>query len=98
MVGLFHRRIEESDHGIADELLERAAEQPHADGLARGQARHRCHQRLLRCGIATREILEPMLQDTEEDHAHWLEQQLWLIQQVGLENYLQSAMKLDDKT
>lgn len=38
----------------------------------------------------TREILEQMLDDTEQDHAHWLEQQLWLIDQIGLENYLQS--------
>lgn len=30
--------------------------------------------------------------DTEEDHAHWLEQQLHLITLVGEENYLQSQM------
>lgn len=40
----------------------------------------------------TREILEQMLDDTEEDHAHWLEQQLWLIDKTGLQNYLQSQM------
>ena len=40
----------------------------------------------------TREILEVMLADTEEDHAHWLEQQLGLIEKVGLQNYLQSQM------
>ncbi|AUM01143.1 bacterioferritin [Rhodocyclaceae bacterium] len=40
----------------------------------------------------TREILEKMLDDTEEDHAHWLEQQLGLIKLVGLQNYLQSQM------
>lgn len=40
----------------------------------------------------TREILEDMLADTEEDHAHWLEQQLGLIEKVGLQNYLQSQM------
>jgi len=40
----------------------------------------------------TREILRKMLEDTEEDHAHWLEQQLWLIEQTGLQNYLQSQM------
>lgn len=40
----------------------------------------------------TREILEVMLDDTEEDHAHWLEQQLGLIDKVGLPNYLQSQM------
>lgn len=40
----------------------------------------------------TREILEKMLDDTEEDHAHWLEQQLWLIDNIGLQNYIQSQM------
>lgn len=38
----------------------------------------------------TREILEVLLKDTEEDHAYWLEQQLGLIDKVGLQNYLQS--------
>ena len=38
----------------------------------------------------TREILEVMLADTEEDHAYWLEKQLGLIEKLGLENYLQS--------
>lgn len=40
----------------------------------------------------TREILEELLDDTERDHAHWLEQQLGLIQKLGLPNYLQSQM------
>lgn len=40
----------------------------------------------------TREILEEMLDDTEEDHAHWLEQQLGLIERIGLANYLQAQM------
>lgn len=40
----------------------------------------------------TREILEAMLQDTEEDHTYWLEQQLGLIDKLGLQNYLQSQM------
>lgn len=40
----------------------------------------------------TRDILLKMLDDTEEDHAHWLEQQLGLIQRIGLPNYLQSQM------
>ena len=40
----------------------------------------------------SREILEAMLADTEEDHAYWLEKQLGLIDKVGLENYLQSQM------
>lgn len=40
----------------------------------------------------TREILEPLLADTEEDHAHWLEKQLGLIDKLGLQNYLQSQI------
>lgn len=40
----------------------------------------------------TREILEKLLTDTEEDHTYWLEQQLRLIKLVGLENYMQSQM------
>jgi bacterioferritin len=40
----------------------------------------------------TRDMLEKLLEDTEMDHAYWLEQQLGLIQRIGLENYLQSQM------
>jgi bacterioferritin len=40
----------------------------------------------------TRDLLLAQLKDTEEDHAHWLEQQLFLIDQMGLQNYLQSQM------
>jgi len=40
----------------------------------------------------SREILEKLLVDTEEDHAYWLEQQLGLINKIGLENYLQSRI------
>jgi len=40
----------------------------------------------------TREILEKLLEDTEEDHAYWLEIQLGLIKKIGLPNYLQSQM------
>lgn len=40
----------------------------------------------------TREILESMLADTEEDHAYWLEKELGLIDKIGLQNYLQSQM------
>lgn len=40
----------------------------------------------------TREILMRLLKDTEVDHTYWLEQQLWLIDQIGLPNYLQSRM------
>jgi bacterioferritin len=41
----------------------------------------------------TRAILEQLLRDTEEDHAYWLEQQLGLIEHVGLQNYLQAQMQ-----
>ncbi|MEG3639345.1 ferritin-like domain-containing protein [Magnetococcus sp. PR-3] len=40
----------------------------------------------------TREILLGLLDDTEEDHVYWLEQQLGLIDKIGLKNYLQSQM------
>lgn len=40
----------------------------------------------------TRKILLPLLEDTEVDHAYWLEKQLGLIQKTGLPNYLQSQM------
>jgi bacterioferritin len=40
----------------------------------------------------SRNILEQLLADTEEDHSYWLEKQLGLIKKVGLENYLQSQM------
>lgn len=39
----------------------------------------------------TRAMLRELLADTEEDHGHWLEQQLSLINAMGLQNYLQSA-------
>lgn len=41
----------------------------------------------------TREMLRVQLEDTEMDHAYWLEQQIRLIGLVGLENYQQSQMK-----
>lgn len=40
----------------------------------------------------TRDILQQMLADTEEDHTYWLERQLSLIDKIGLPNYLQSQM------
>ena len=53
-------------------------------------------QAIARCealkDYVTREMLEKMLDDTEEDHAHWLEQQLGLIEMIGLENYLQAQL------
>ena len=38
----------------------------------------------------SRSLLVDLLKDTEEDHTHWLEQQLGLIDKMGLENYIQS--------
>ncbi|ABC24268.1 bacterioferritin [Rhodospirillum rubrum] len=40
----------------------------------------------------TRQALLPLLNDTEEDHLYWLEQQLRLIELTGLQNYLQAQM------
>lgn len=40
----------------------------------------------------TREVLEVLLKDTEEDHTYWLEKQLGLIEKISLENYLQMQM------
>jgi bacterioferritin len=40
----------------------------------------------------SRDMLLQLLDDTENDHAHWLEQQLRLIKLLGLDNYLQSQM------
>ncbi|WP_286265866.1 bacterioferritin [Thalassotalea atypica] len=42
--------------------------------------------------FVSREILEKLLDDTEVDHAFWLEQQLGLISTIGLENYIQSQL------
>jgi len=40
----------------------------------------------------TRAMLVKQLEDTEEDHAYWLEKQLGLIDKIGLPNYLQAMM------
>jgi len=40
----------------------------------------------------SRQILLKLLEDTEEDHMYWLEQQLGLINKIGVENYIQRQM------
>jgi len=42
--------------------------------------------------FVSRNMLQKLIDDTESDHAFWLEQQLGLIKKIGLENYLQSQM------
>ncbi|MDT8399952.1 MAG: bacterioferritin [Pseudomonadales bacterium] len=42
--------------------------------------------------FVSRQILQGLLDDTEKDHAFWLEQQLGLIKKIGLPNYLQSQL------
>ena len=39
----------------------------------------------------SRDLLEELLEETEE-HIDWIETQLWLAENTGLENYLQSQM------
>lgn len=46
----------------------------------------------------TRDILVAQLKDTEEDHTHWLEQQLRLIGMLGLPLYLQSRLGGDSSS
>jgi len=40
----------------------------------------------------SRDLLQAQLADTEEDHTYWLEKQLRLIEQIGLQNYRQAQM------
>ena len=54
------------------------------DALKQGMAL--CEKAL---DFVSRDLLLAQLKDTEEDHAHWLEQQLRLIDAMGLPNYLQ---------
>lgn len=42
--------------------------------------------------FVSRQILVQILKDTEEDHAYWLQQQLRLIETLGLELYLQAQL------
>lgn len=42
----------------------------------------------------SRDMLLVQLEDTEMDHAYWLEKQIRLIELLGLQNYQQSQMKV----
>ncbi|MEN9464427.1 MAG: bacterioferritin [Pseudomonadota bacterium] len=40
----------------------------------------------------SRDMLQVLLDDSENDHCHWLEKQLGLIEKIGLANYLQAQL------
>lgn len=67
----------------SDLELEYSVQQHLKDGIAL------CEQEK---DYVTRDMLVVQLEDTEEDHAHWLEKQLRLIDMMGLQNYLQSQV------
>ena len=64
-----------------------AAEYAVRDNLRQGMALCEQHG-----DFVSRDILLQQLHDTEADHTYWLEKQLNLIEQIGLQNYLQSQM------
>lgn len=75
-------------HSVPDMLrLDLELEMEVREGLCKGI--QICEQA---SDYVSRDMLRRQLEDTEEDHAYWLEKQLGLIQKVGLENYLQSQM------
>ena len=67
----------------SDLELERGSQAALKDGIAQCEAAK---------DFVSREILEDILEDTEE-HIDWIETQLELIGKVGLQNYLQSQME-----
>ncbi len=71
------------------EMLKSDLELEYAVAEALREAIHLCESER---DFESRQVLEPLLADTEMDHAYWLEQQLRLIDKLGLENYLQSQM------
>jgi bacterioferritin len=64
-------------------------------GLERG-SQDTLKEAIAHCEVAkdyvSREILEDILEDTEE-HIDWIETQLELVAKVGIQNYLQSQME-----
>jgi len=67
----------------ADLEVERGSQGALKDGIAACEAAR---------DFISREILEEILDDTEE-HIDWIETQLELIAKVGIQNYLQSQME-----
>jgi bacterioferritin len=71
------------------EMLQSDLDVEYADAKALRAAIALCEQEK---DYVTRQILEKLLDDTEVDHAFWLEQQLALIKTIGLQNYIQSQL------
>jgi bacterioferritin len=67
----------------ADLELERGSQATLKDGIAHCEGAK---------DFVSREILEDILEDTEE-HIDWIETQLELVEKVGIQNYLQSQME-----
>jgi bacterioferritin len=77
----YHESIEEM---LASDLeVERGSQVTLKDGVAACEAAK---------DYVSREILEDILEDTEE-HVDWIETQIDLIAKVGVQNYLQSQME-----
>ncbi|WP_206859578.1 bacterioferritin [Lysobacter changpingensis] len=72
-----------------EEMLQRDLDVEYRVRAALAQGMALCEQQ---GDFVSREILRVQLQDTEEDHAHWLEQQLGLIRRLGIQNYLTARL------
>ncbi len=74
---------------------EDAAESLASDLKMQSEIRSRLLEAVAYCesiqDYVSRELIEKILEETEE-HIDWLETQHWLIDNTGLENYLQSQM------
>lgn len=86
MPDLTHREPLHVGHTVTDMLqndlnLEYAVVKALRDGIALCEAEN---------DFETRQMLLRQLEDTELDHTYWLEQQLGLIEKMGLANYLQA--------
>jgi bacterioferritin len=71
------------------QMLENDLQVEYTVGLALKEAIKVCEEEQ---DYDTRRILVKLLDDTEMDHAYFLERQLGLIEKVGLQNYIQSQM------